>query len=537
MSNQVNSRGKKNDEKIGKELVLSLIGNVLERIGISSLSVIGNISSYLISYLRYFEPESRKSITLQHTYFILSVISFTRGLFVPFLGTVESKIGIKGALLLSAGINTIGSLILCFSKNFFIDLFIFFMFSIGTTLNSMLSTRNILMYFNKKRGFLSGILSLVSSLFYVVFNYISEKVINPKGEDTVDNFYPFEVSQKVILYYYLQTAFVGVTSLIEIFLIVPFVQRTQKKIEEENTKKEELVEINENEEEEHEDLDKYIPKKQNEKFKFKDRKISKSSVATIGVHKFEKANSGNNFFSSKSGPLIRAQNNYFYFDLFNQPTILVIDNKSNTTRKKLDMKIFKTVLKSGRIWRLFLIGLFSCPLNNFICLTWRPVGITEKIPTKSLQLIGGYLFIVTSVSTLFFSFLSDKISFKFLYSILSGISVGIGLLFCHSFKSPLMFTLLILLNSFVSKGKSIIAQPHYMRVFGMGHYLEIGGLIALSHVFMSPLCSFFAYCIEKYIGDKNIAYHFMFSTGGILCILPMILSICETEEEFDFDEE
>jgi hypothetical protein len=76
-----------------------------------------------------------------------------------------------------------------------------------------------------------------------------------------------------------------------------------------------------------------------------------------------------------------------------------------------------------------------------------------------------------------------------------------------------------------------------MKVFGLKYYIEIGGVIGLSRVFMSPLCTVFIFLFETYIatptGEVNITpYIILFISTGILNIVPAILCLFETEELF-----
>ena len=83
-----------------------------------------------------------------------------------------------------------------------------------------------------------------------------------------------------------------------------------------------------------------------------------------------------------------------------------------------------------------------------------------------------------------------------------------------------------------------ITGPHYMKVFGLKYYIEIGGVIGLSRVFMSPLCTIFIFIFGTYIAApegkqvSDTTYLILFITTGLLNVVAAVLSLFETEEEY-----
>ena len=81
-----NDELKKEQKKILRDSILTLIGTEIFRLGIGSLLVQLGLSTYLISYLRYFQE--KKTLTLQHSYFFrLTMIIFYNifGIFTPYI--------------------------------------------------------------------------------------------------------------------------------------------------------------------------------------------------------------------------------------------------------------------------------------------------------------------------------------------------------------------------------------------------------------------------------------------------------------------
>ena len=205
-----------------KDGILTLIGNEFHRIGFGCLMVIHNLTTYLISYLRHYQDE--KSITLQYSYFIGPVMSITMGLFTPCVGIIENKIGLKLSLVLGGILNLWSSVILYFSKNYYFDLFAFFISSLGSGLSVLLS-RNLMGYFFHVRGKLSGILSVIGSLVSAGYNEIGEKwIVNPNSEEaTVDkSYYTYDVSKNMLAFLRICWICIIVSTALTVIFIVPF---------------------------------------------------------------------------------------------------------------------------------------------------------------------------------------------------------------------------------------------------------------------------------------------------------------------------
>ena len=217
---------------------------------------------------------------------------------------------------------------------------------------------------------------------------------------------------------------------------------------------------------------------------------------------------------------------------------LDLPSRKKSIHHRFDIKLIKKTLKSKRILRLFLMGIFSAPLGNFFINTWRNIGIRKGIPTLYLQNIGTYSPFAMFSSSFIFSFLSDYIPFRFIVSILSLCCSISGILFCFSLHNPTFFTIIILANTFFGMGIASVYEPHYLKVFGIKHYLEIGGVISLSGVIMGPICTVFIFIFENIFADSinsvngsDLPYYILFITSSILNSISSFLALFESEEE------
>ena len=135
------------------------------------------------------------------------------------------------------------------------------------------------------------------------------------------------------------------------------------------------------------------------------------------------------------------------------------------------------------------------------------------------------------IVTPLFGFLSDKLPFRLMKVTLSLINTLVGFFFYYSFTQVDFFIILILTNSFAYHGSFTLNEPHYMKVFGMKHFIEIAGIVGLASVIMGPIISIFAFIIEKYFKDNlDTAYKFMFLSGASLNIVDVVLSFFESDD-------
>ena len=522
--------------------ITTLIGSQIHSIGFGSVYALSNLHTYLISYLR-FHQEEEKTLTLQYIYFISLVMSIGRGFFTPFVSFFENKLGLIKAIILGALIDMSGTAIIYFSKNYYIDLFGFLIISLGQSLTA-LRRRNVMSYFFYVRGKLSGIISVINAFITAGYNIICEKwIVNPNSEEAIydKEYYSINVSENILNYIQFIWCCAGFGTLISLLLITPFDEEkhgkglfapknNEKKIENNEEKKENIIDDNENIK-----TEPLIPDSDDEE---ENQKVNdKKDEETIKNENEEKPNE--NSKETSSSPAINSS-------IENEETLKVDENSKEqepkapkkTIHNRFDLKVIKKALKSKRILRFFLMGIFSAPLGNFIMNTWRNIGIRKRIPTIYLQNIGTYSPFAMFSSAFIFSWLSDYIPFRYIVSLLSLCSSINGILFCFSLNNPTFFTIVLLANTFFGMGIFSVYEPHFLKVFGIKHYIELGGVISLPGVFMGPICTVFIFIFENIFADSintqdgsDLPYYILFITSSILNLVSSTLSFFESEEE------
>ena len=494
-------------KKILFDGIKTLIGTEILKLSFGALIAMYSLSAYLLSYLRHFQKE--KTLTLQHGYFFSLILLLTMSIFNIFAPAVEKKVGLKFVILIGSSVDILCCLIFNFSKSYFLDLFAIFLNAFANS-PLVLIGRNLMGYFFDIRGRLNGGLSLIDALVRAGYNILAEKVIvNPLSDeaDEDDSFYTFDISKNILNFYKLTIIFIIISTAISLIFIVPF----DPKIHENGIFNKENI---------------LIKKKKNEKDKddikddFKDNDNNDSLLPTEGneINNYENENKIINNSDEKGE-----------------------ENKEKKKKKKLTITIIKKSLKSRRILKLFLMGVTSAPLMNFLMNMWRPIAIRVGIPTIYQQNLNTYNPFVSCASTLIFSWLSDTVPFRFLYSSLSFINTFVSIFFCFTFDSPLLFTLILLLHSIASSGRMAITGPHYMKVFGLKYFIQIGGVIGFSRVLMTPICYVFMFVFDGIFAKvstqsiSTIPYYILFITCGAINSIGAILSLYETEEKLELE--
>jgi MFS family permease len=477
--------------------ILSIIGAIFHRLGIMSMMAFMGFSTYMISYLRRYQSEDETPLSLNYTYFIMPILTITIGIGVPFSGVLEYKMGTRLLIVYGSLYLILSSVIQYFSKVVYLNFFAIFIFAIGFSLSIAITGKNACMYFPTRRGLISGILSCIQAIFGSILNIFGEKVIiNPKSIEPFRGFYTFEAAQNITKYYLFQIGCVTICTIIGVSLIVGYKLRgkrrgprgdMKKKADENITENIDsngpLIPDNEKEEEEKE--------KENEEEK-------------------EKENNENEENNDKDAQI-------------------KVNEKESTVNYSMNQ--VKHAARSFRVWRLFLMNIFSAPLNNFIMIAWRPISIYKEMPTNIIQNVNSFTSITQMFITPLFGYLSDKIPFRVMKIILGILNFIAGILFYFSFKNVYFFVGLIILNSFANHGTFALNEPHYMKVFGMKHVIEISGIIGLANVIMGPICSISAFLIEQNLKEKlDEVYCYMFIISSLLVTVDIGLSFFETEE-------
>ena len=534
----------KNSTKNG---VLSVIGAITHKLGISSIWIVANLATYVISYHRLNDKENT-FLSLNLCYFFNPILTTTLNIFMPICGILEFKLGCQRAIILGGLVIMLGYGLFYISGSIFLDFFSIFLFGIGLSISTTLSTKNAIQYFFNLRGAISGLLELISSGLSATHNKLAEFMINPNGEEakplegSEDKFYDLNISENVRNVFIMELGTFGISTLLTLLFLVPYDEKAAKKLSRELKKKakeksqEENNAINENEDENKKDDAKPIIIEDHNTGDKKEALLPEDeNNEPTKINKYEVVDGEKGYDAKVSS-------------CKNKADIAIPDTKAgaletNPVSTNISMSVSqvnystrhtKKALGSFRVWKLFTLVLCSYLALNLVLVCWRPIGVNVGVETSLLQTIGTLNFIMSMLGTPFFGFLSDKIPFRILFTIVSAFTSVVGFLFCYTFSLPALFMIMVCGMNFVLGGYIAVLPTHYMKVFGMKYYVEVGGVVGFANVIMGPICAFFAYFVENGVDDKLFAYRIVFITGASLNIVSLVLSIFESDDEFDY---
>ena len=530
-----------------KNGILSVIGAITHKIGISSIWVIANLATYVISYHKW-KDQKNEFLSLNLCYFFNPILTTTLNIFMPICGILEFKLGCQRAIILGGLVIMLGYGLFYISGSIFLDFFSIFLFGIGLSISTTLSTKNAIQYFFNLRGAISGLLELISSGLSATHNKLAEFMINPNGEEakplegSEDKFYDLNISENVRNVFIMELGTFGISTLLTLLFLVPYDEKAAKKLSRELKKKakeksqEENNAINENEDENKKDDAKPIIIEDHNTGDKKEALLPEDeNNEPTKINKYEVVDGEKGYDAKVSSGK-------------NKVDIAIPDTKAgaletNPVSTNISMSVSqvnystrhtKKALGSFRVWKLFTLVLCSYLALNLVLVCWRPIGVNVGVETSLLQTIGTLNFIMSMLGTPFFGFLSDKIPFRILFTIVSAFTSVVGFLFCYTFSLPILFMIMVCGMNFVLGGYIAVLPTHYMKVFGMKYYVEVGGVVGFANVIMGPICAFFAYFVENGVDDKLFAYRIVFITGASLNIVSLVLSIFESDDEFDY---
>lgn len=532
--------------------ILSLIGAIFHKLSISSIWTLNNMGPYLISYLIKNQDRKSTSLTISYGYFIFPILNTTITAFMPLCSAIEFNLGVHRSIIIGALINMLAYTLLFFSPNIYLDFIIIFLFGIGLSISTSLSTKNAIMYFFNKRCLISELLQIITILLCALHNFIGENMINPKSEEPIQtsSFYAIEISKNAGNFCLFEVGCFGVSTLLSLLFIVPFdkklaqnlsnelMEKTKDQDKENNAINDDENQKQDNEEFYIEDYNGEIKENVNEKKEhlINDEDNNKENDELKGRYQVQDTENKEDYEAMKADKIKQTDKVVFIpnieFGILEKNAGGQLSMSPGNPNK---ISIYsKKALKSLRLWKLFTLVLCSNFGLNLILITWKQIGMSEGIPTNTLQLIGSLIFVCIGLGTPIYGFLCEKIPFKFLFTFASMITSFCGFTFPFAFGSKTAFTLLILLMHF-NLGAYIGALPcHYKKIYGLKHYIEIGGIIALANTIMNPICAFFAFVVHNKCEDKEFGYKIMFISGATLNLFSLILSALESEDRFDY---
>ncbi len=396
------------------------------------------------------------------------------------------------------------------------------------------------------------VLELFGAFFSTLHNVIGENMVNPEHEETPRGspFYSIEVTENILNFFLFELGCFGVSTLMTLLFLVPYDKVSAKNFSEELKKKGEDSDrennaINEDENKKSLNNGNLIIEDYSQTKGPKARKagneealVQKEEYKGQPIrYKITDGQKKDEYEAEKVSEIKKTDN----VMVIPNPDIYLIEGNPTTGQasfaapaKTFSNAHLRRAYMSFRVWKLFTIVLCSNLGVNLILITWKVVGITVNIPTEQLQLLGSLIFIFSGLGTSLFAFLSEKIPFNILFTLISAMTSFIGFAFPYTFGKIGIFMVFVLAMNFNLGGYLTVLPKHYKTVFGDKHYMGVAAFFGLANAIMNPICAFFAFFVDSACEDKEFGYKIIFISGAALNIVSLILSALEDDEKFDF---
>lgn len=219
--------------------ISTVIGTIFYYLSIAAVGPLSAFAPYLVSYLYEFNS----NLTIHYTYFIALILYITSLLFAPFGGLTDRYLGPHRSIVIGTMIKGIGAYCLITSKSLYLDYCILVFYGLGSAVSNGSVMKNVMMYYPKNRGLISGINMLFSSFGGAIFNMIGEMIINPSSAQVNDKkMYPFEVSKNITLFFIFQILVIIIFTFLSLLFIFPY-EKEDNTNEEDNLTMDGLAEI------------------------------------------------------------------------------------------------------------------------------------------------------------------------------------------------------------------------------------------------------------------------------------------------------
>ena len=201
----------------------------------------------------------------------------------------------------------------------------------------------------------------------------------------------------------------------------------------------------------------------------------------------------------------------------------------------------KKAVTSFRFWRLFIITITRGPISLLLHSTLRNIATVEvyqeSVTTTLIQNIATIRPIINAFLNPLLGLLSDRFKYKYFLIFIHLSYIIFGISYPFILKNNILVYIWILYFTIPHAMILIATPPHFMKIFGMKHYIEVSGIYSFSTIINSTISSVFAFTIENiFKNDMEKGYKLMFISSGLLCIVSFFLGLSEEETPFDYSD-
>ena len=193
---------------IKNKFITTIIGTIGLHLAIAFLLPMNSFSVYITSYI-HFAP-SQSFVTLHYGMFINLFFSFANNFSKPLGGYIENLVGFDKTMIIGLAITFAFNIGFFLQRNIFICYAIAICMGIGAGIGTSLVGKNLVLYYPKKKGIITGLLTLGVIILTSMFVMIGEKFISltgytlKKGEE----YYPEDIAKRIMTFFMIGEGFI-----------------------------------------------------------------------------------------------------------------------------------------------------------------------------------------------------------------------------------------------------------------------------------------------------------------------------------------
>ena len=170
-------------------------------------------------------------------------------------------------------------------------------------------------------------------------------------------------------------------------------------------------------------------------------------------------------------------------------------------------------------------------MDNLIANCYRDFANRNDVAQKYLIVLGICFGLVNGSSRFLWGFLMDKLKFKILMSIISGIELIIAATFYFSVNYDILYVISVLLIAACIGCHFSILSPCFNKIFGLEVGPEMYGLTG-NFIGIASICG---PIMTKFIIQAKEDYLYAFLAGGTLCLVKIfVLLVFDENDKYIF---
>ncbi|MCQ2820140.1 MAG: MFS transporter [archaeon] len=466
------------------KFISSVISGIILFSGMCTVMTIGNFSVYFLSDIHYKDSW----VEIQYGNLIMPTLTFFMACFSPLAGIFEKVVGPYFSISIGNLIVIISLFVLYNYRSIYTLYTIMVFVGFGFGMCSSIPIKNACCFYPESKGLIASMMMSSITLIGAFFAVLGEKIINPNSMPVVDTltepYYSKEIAERSWNYLKIPLFLLPITCLTsQIFFIKYEGEIIPGNISGDNRK--------------------YGQVSENENGQVIEEESSNNSN--------NNTNSVNNSINSSSqiDPQLSSS--------FKENIIYAICHK--------------------RFWSIVAIVSLIPFLLLFISHSSRAYASLVGINPSFITFMPALMMVILCFVSPIWGYIYDKLKFKKVIRLLSFMILFLDIFFTLFIKINIMYVLGLIFSCIISAGMMTSINPHLMEIYGMEHYLIIGGVMGLFNGIKNIFTSGLSVIISVYFktGEElQYSYRIVSFISIFLTLGGIYFALKEDDEKFNY---